>query len=64
MAFTSDQLAAYETAIASGLRAVTLPDGKVITYQSTAEMLSALNRMRADVQAASGKGRRTVVAEF
>lgn len=52
MAFTATQLAALETAAASGQLQVTLGD-KTIRYQNLPDLLAAIRLARADVVAAA-----------
>lgn len=53
MAFSATQLAALETAAASGQLQVTLGD-KTIRYQSLPDLLAAIRLARLDVAAATG----------
>lgn len=53
MAFTANQLAALESAAASGRLTVQLGDRR-IQYQSLSEMLRAIDMARRDVAAAAG----------
>lgn len=56
MSWSQDDVTRLKSAIASGQLSVRLADRQV-TYQSTAEMLKALDRMQADISAAAGSGR-------
>lgn len=49
MAFTNDQLAALDRAIASGVTTVTTSDGKSVTYRSMEELLSVRAVVAAEV---------------
>lgn len=60
MAYTSDQIAKLEKAIATGVLTVE-HNGTRTTYRSLAEMERLLDRMKQDV---SGKRRRRTVASF
>lgn len=51
--WTSADVAALEAAIKKGVKSVTYQSGTV-TYHSLAEMLTLLDRMRADVASAAG----------
>lgn len=51
--WTSSDVAALEAALKKGVKSVTYQSGTV-TYHSLDEMLRLLDRMRADVAAASG----------
>ena len=50
MAYTTAQLTALETAIASGALSVRQSDGTTVTYQSLADMRKLLTSMRAELQ--------------
>lgn len=53
MAFTTDDIAKLERAIASGVLTVRYAD-RTVTYQTTRDMMAALKQMRAEVDAAAG----------
>lgn len=55
MAFSAEQLAALETAAASGKLVVQLGDRRV-QYQSLGDLLKAIEVAKRDVQAAAGAG--------
>lgn len=55
MAFSAEQLAALETAAASGKLVVQLGDRR-IQYQSLGDLLRAIEVAKRDVQAAAGSG--------
>ncbi|WP_319532850.1 phage head-tail joining protein [uncultured Cohaesibacter sp.] len=57
MAFTNDDLATLDKAIASGIKSVTYSDGRVVTYQSLADMIAAKKYIQEEVLKASGTGR-------
>lgn len=52
MAFSADQLAALESAAATGTLSVRMGD-RTVTYQSLADLLSAIDIARRDVVGAS-----------
>lgn len=53
MAFTTQDLAAIDAAIASGELSIRSADGKTVTYRSMDELLKARAVMQADLAAAS-----------
>lgn len=61
MAWTSAQLAALETAIATGTKTVTYQD-KTVTYHSLDEMLRLRAQMKAELEVSSGTDRHARVA--
>lgn len=63
MAWTAQDVARLKAAIAKGHQQVRIGDQQ-ITYQSTADMLSALQRIEAEVAAASGGIRRPATRRF
>lgn len=57
MADHTAKIQALETALASGVKQTSL-DGQTTVFQSRAEMLAELNRLRADDDASLAAGRR------
>ncbi|WP_373237831.1 phage head-tail joining protein [Cohaesibacter celericrescens] len=55
MAYTTDDLARLQKAIASGVKSVTYSDGRVTTYQSAAEMMKVEDRIKDDIAASQGQ---------
>lgn len=65
MAWTSEQIAALETAIATGLRRIEFVSGetrRVQEFQSTRDMQMLLDRMRAERAAETGAGVLSAIA--
>lgn len=58
MAFTSQDLAAINAAIASGELTIRAADGKTVTLRSMDELLKARDVILADMQSATGAARR------
>jgi hypothetical protein len=63
MAFSSDDIATLQTAIATGALQVRYADGRQVTYRSLPEMLQTLQIMKGDVEGSSGNSR-SFVAGF
>lgn len=57
MAFTSDDLAAIEQAIASGELTVQHADGKRITYRSMQQLMQARDTIKGELNSAAGNRR-------
>lgn len=57
MAFTTQDLAAVDAAIASGELTIRSADGKTVTYRSMDELLKAREVMKAEIAAASPRPR-------
>lgn len=55
MAFSADDIASLEAAIATGALKVRYADGREVTYRSLGEIERVLSRMQASVGAASGR---------
>lgn len=53
MAFTTDDLASIDTAIASGIKRVTFADGRTTEYQTTDSMLAARAMMVSSINQAA-----------
>lgn len=53
MAFTATDLAAIETAIATGAMRVKFADGREVTYQTADELLRVRSAMMSDINASS-----------
>jgi roadblock/LC7 domain-containing protein len=57
MAFTQTQLDALDEAIAAGVLTVRTADGKLVTYQSAAELLQTRGLIASSLAAQSGASR-------
>lgn len=53
MAYTATQLAALEAALASGVLNVRYSDGKSVTYQSVADLKTAIAEVKGGILAGS-----------
>jgi hypothetical protein len=58
MAYTTEQLAALEEAIASGVLTVRHRDGRSVTYNSLSDMRSLRQQMKRELDVAAGSRRR------
>lgn len=63
MAWTAQDVARLKAAIAKGHQQVRIGDQQ-ITYQSTSDMLAALKRMEAEVEAAAAAPRRPATSRY
>jgi hypothetical protein len=57
MSYTTDDLAALERALASGVMRVRYSDGKEVTYRSTDELLRAIAVVKGQMAQAAGAPR-------
>lgn len=57
MAFTQPQLDALDSAIAAGVLTVRTADGKLVTYQSMADLLKARDLVASSLAASTGAAR-------
>ena len=58
MAFTTQDLAAIDAAIASGELTIRAADGKMVTLRTMSELLQARDAIRADIAAAAPAAQR------
>ena len=58
MAFTTQDLASIDTAIASGELTIRAADGKMVTLRTMSELLQARAALRADIAAAAPAAQR------
>lgn len=64
MAYTQEQVAALETAIATGALTVRNANGEFVTYRSLAEMRSVLGEMKRALTAPIDRGPRVAQVHF
>ena len=68
MAWTQPDLDALDTAIAQGIKRVTFADGRLVEYQTTADMLALRNTMKAELLASASqvnpRRRRTTIGRI